>query len=410
MIAFAHYSTNNDVSGVTTWLEQLAVWLHQGGYELEFHLQHVGEDTGNSTMAKALASHGIPYEIVPRSNYTEDNVRSLLSFLDRKKPRLFIPQCIHAYFYAAMLGGRKGLPWIFTMHANDPYYWAMVKATRPEDASGKIVCVSDFLQQSLLQLQLSKDPVKIPCGVQLPERRATFSNRPFRVVYSGRVVEFQKRISLVAATMIAACELSPHIECIIAGDGDALGSIRQQVLASPVSRQIRFTGRCTPEEVRTLLLDCQAILLMSDFEGLPVAILEAMAAGVVPVVRHSDSGLPELIAEGDSGCWCPDDPLQAARKLLSLSEDPARWDRLSRGARERVAQGYDMEENFHSWKAVIDGLLAGSQPAFPLAAEGDGPLLPPLPEGMELIDTRKPDRSSSFFSRLWKKARGRDSW
>ena len=409
MIAFAHYSTNNDVSGVTTWLEQLAVWLHQGGYEPVFHLQHVGEDVADSTLAKALAGHGIPFEIVPRSNYTEDNVRSLLSFLNRKKPRLFIPQCIHAYFYAAMLGGRKGLPWIFTMHANDPYYWAMVKATRPEESAGKVVCVSDFLQQSLLRLQFSKDPVKIPCGVQLPLQHATFSNRPFRVVYSGRVVEFQKRISLVAATMMAACKLNPHIECIIIGDGEALDSVRQQVLASPVSRQIRFTGRCTPEEVRALLPDCQAILLMSDFEGLPVAILEAMAAGVVPVVRRSDSGLPELIVEGDSGCWCPDDPEQAARVLLSLSEDPARWERLSRGARERVAQGYDMEENFHCWKAVIDGLLAGSQPEFPLAAAGESLLLPPLPEGMELIDTRKPARSEGLASRLWKKARARFS-
>jgi colanic acid/amylovoran biosynthesis glycosyltransferase len=64
---------------------------------------------------------------------------------------------------------------------------------------------------------------------------------------------------------------------------------------------------------------------MSDFEGLPVALLEGMAAGVVPVVRSIPSGIPELVHHEKTGLLVPNEPTQAAEALIGISRDPALW-------------------------------------------------------------------------------------
>ncbi|MEY3051039.1 MAG: hypothetical protein RLY31_824 [Bacteroidota bacterium] len=399
MIAFAYYSTPSDVSGVTTWLVQLAVWLKAQGYPVMFHLQHFGGDIRDSGFGRRLSRHGIPYEIVHRSIYTEENVRNVLSFLNRYQPRVFLPQCIHAFYYAGMVGGRRGLPWVYTMHADGAYYWSMAEVLASERAGGRVVCVSEHLRRELRRRRLAEQPLTIPCGVSLPDRTARYRDRPFRIVYSGRVVEYQKRIGLVVETMLTACQGCPDLECIVIGDGDGLAEARRQVSQSPVRDQIRFTGRLSPEQVWEQLAEAQALLLMSDYEGMPVAVLEAMAAGVVPVVRRSESGLPEIIREDRSGCWVSDDPAEAARELQRLSREPARWERLSQGARKQVAQGYGMEPNFRKWKSLLDELLRDSSPRYPLPTDGDWQL-PPVPEGLERIDTRLPPPEKGTFKRL----------
>ncbi len=390
MIAFSYYSTPNDVSGVSTWLAQLAVWLKGQGYELVFHLQYFGADVRDSTLARTLAQHEIPFEIVHRSIYTEENLEQVMSFLNRYRPRLYFPQCIHTLLYAGMIGGRHGLPWVYTMHADDPYYWDLATVLDTEQAGGRVVCVSDHLESGLRRRGLAERPWNIPCGVSMPTRLARFRTRPFRVVYSGRVVERQKRIGLVLETLLAACRLSPQLEGLVIGEGDGLAQVQAQVRESPFRDRIHFTGRLSPEEVRALLPEAQALLLMSDFEGMPVAVLEAMAAGVVPVVRYIDSGLPQIIHEGRSGCWCSDDPEEAARVLVRLSEDPERWETLSAGARRQVVEGgFDMEPNFRRWQALIDELLETARPQYPLPGK-DTWGLPPVPAHLERIDTRLP--------------------
>jgi colanic acid/amylovoran biosynthesis glycosyltransferase len=68
-----------------------------------------------------------------------------LQFLNQVQPDLFLPQCLHAHYVAAAHAGRQGLPWIFTMHSDDPDYWCVAEALTPETHDGSSVCVSQFL-------------------------------------------------------------------------------------------------------------------------------------------------------------------------------------------------------------------------------------------------------------------------
>src|SRR5205823_7198333 len=67
------------------------------------------------------------------------------------------------------------------------------------------------------------------------------------------------------------------------------------------TQRIRLLGRVDVSSVYSVLRDCHALVLLSDYEGLPVSMLEAMAAGVVPVCLDTRSGIRDAIQHGFNG-------------------------------------------------------------------------------------------------------------
>jgi glycosyltransferase involved in cell wall biosynthesis len=194
----------------------------------------------------------------------------------------------------------------------------------------------------------------IPYGISLPPERASFSNQPFRVVYCGRMVERQKCIQQVMQTLISGCRASSRIEAQLIGDGPDRPACERLVHQAGLADRIRFLGRVPPQRMPSLLQRSQAILLMSDFEGLPLALLEAMASGVVPVVRSIPSGIPELVHDGRTGLIVNNEPEEAAAALVRLAEDPDLWNRCSAASRSLVAQDYSAQQSFCRWNLLIE--------------------------------------------------------
>ena len=352
-IALAHYSGSADISGVTTWLLGFCERLVQAGHEVLMHLHHFGDDPQQASILPNLQRLGIDTNAVRRTGSLEADTRQTLQFLNRVQPDLFLPQCLHAHYLAAAHAGRQGLPWIFTMHSDDPDYWCVAEDLTPETHGGGSVCVSQFMAQQLRQRLPATNPQVIPYGITPPMAQASFSDQPFRVVYSGRLVERQKCIQQVVHTLIHACRVSNQLEAHLIGDGTARAACEQLVHQAGMADRIHFHGRVPPEQVQPLLQRCQAILLMSDFEGLPVALLEAMAAGVVPVVRSIESGIPELVLHERTGLLVGNDPAEAAAALVRLSREPDLWQHCSTQARELVQSGYAADQCFERWLGVI---------------------------------------------------------
>ena len=250
------------------------------------------------------------------------------------------------------------------------------RSPHPETHGGSSVCVSQFLAQQLRQRLPTTNPLVIPYGITLPTAQASFSDQPFRVVYSGRLVERQKCIQQVVHTLIHACRASSQIEAHLIGDGPARAACEQLVHQAGLADRIYFHGRVPPEQVQPLLQRSQAILLMSDFEGLPVALLEAMAAGVVPVVRSIESGIPELVQHERTGLLVGNDPAEAATALVRLSHEPELWQGCSTQARALAVAGYGADECFERWFSVIEQQRGPARPAFPIPTTNLRRLLP----------------------------------
>jgi glycosyltransferase involved in cell wall biosynthesis len=174
----------------------------------------------------------------------------------------------------------------------------------------------------------------ILCGITLPTAQASFSDQPFRMV------ERWKCIRQVVHTLIHACRTYSQIEARLIGEGSARASCEQLVHQAGLPDRINFHRRIPPEQVQPLRQRSQAILLMSDFEGLPVAPLQAMAAGVVPVVLAIESGIPELVHHERTELLVVNDSSETAAELVRLSRDRSLGQRCSTQSRALAKAGY----------------------------------------------------------------------
>lgn len=366
-IAFSIDSGTQVISGVTTWMQALVLRLHADGVPVRVLLHHIGPHPERSSIGMPLRAAGVPVDLVPRGPDLITDVGSTLAYLEQQRPAVYLPQCLNSMYFAAAFAGAQGLPWVLAMHSDDPDYWALAEALRPEAVNGRVVAVSQQLAAEVQARGLARAPVMIPYGVPVGERAATWSDAPFRVAYSGRLVEEQKRLSLVMDVLLEACRRDTRIEAVLLGDGPARQRAQQRVDEAGLQDRIRFTGRLTPEEVCSELRRCQALLLMSDYEGLPVALLEGMAQGVVPVVRTIPSGIPELVSDGDTGLLVGEDVDGAVIALRRLADDRTLWERCSQGAFTRVAQGYSADGSYAGWVSLLAELAQLRPEGVPLS-------------------------------------------
>jgi colanic acid/amylovoran biosynthesis glycosyltransferase len=389
-VALAHYSSEADISGVTSWLVGLVARLKADGFEPHVHLHHLGRKPSQASILALLRDAGVVFDVVPCGRNLRQDVGKTLRFLERVQPSVFLPQCLSAHFAAAAIAGTRGLPWVFTMHSDDPDYWMQIHAVRGIRGSRRTVCVSRYLAARVIEQGFDDRAVVIPCGVPLPEgpvRWPEGADEAFHVVYVGRVVERQKRMSLVVDALVEACRMNARIRASIIGDGPARAQGEQCVSDAGLGHRIVFLGRLPREAVDTCLRRAHACLLMSDFEGLPVALLEAMAFGVVPVVRASESGIPELIREDRTGITCDANPRTAATALSRLSLDESLWRRCSRGARELVANSYTEDASYGQWRRLIDELAVENAAVAPFY---DRVALKSLLSNRELVRSHHP--------------------
>ncbi|WP_216900469.1 glycosyltransferase family 4 protein [Synechococcus sp. CCY 9618] len=370
-VAFAHYSQANDISGVTTWVLTLARRLAADGVPVAIHFVIApGEPQGEPSLFQDLRQRGIHVSSAPRRPTLKDDTRETLAFLNHWQPTVFLPQCKPAHYAAAAVAGACGLPWALTIHSDDPDYWSTVRQFGGSRDGSAIVSVSEHIQGELNRRAPDRASRVIPYGVAIPECTTTYRNDPFQVVFSGRLWEHQKRASLVIQALIGACQDHGAMRATLLGEGYARRDCERQVAEAGLTARITFTGSLPPFEVMARLLESQAILLMSDFEGLPIALLEAMAAGVVPVVRRIPSGIPELVTHEHTGLLVSEDPGEAAAALVRLAGDADLWRRCSTAARERVARGNSADTSYAQWREVLEQLdrqqAAAPSSPFPL--------------------------------------------
>jgi glycosyltransferase involved in cell wall biosynthesis len=122
---------------------------------------------------------------------------------------------------------------------------------------------------------------------------------------------------------------------------------------------VDVVGLLSVEEVQRTLLRSDVFLLVSDFEGLPISLLEAMSAGCVPVVYNIKSGVPDAIEDGASGILVPHGDISAmARTLVALHSDRRRLESISQAAVQRHAERFSLERMSAAYRELFCRLLA----------------------------------------------------
>lgn len=174
----------------------------------------------------------------------------------------------------------------------------------------------------------------IPNGV--PLERFALPRRPVRgrILMVGRLAP-PKRPDLALRALASVLERVPEAELHIVGDGPLRPDAERLAGELGLGEKARFLGN--RDDVPELLAEAECALLASDYEGCPLAVVEAMAAGVA-VAATAVGGTGELVREGSTGALGPKDDAQGLAKALEeVLADPERPARLGAEGR-RVAE------------------------------------------------------------------------
>lgn len=175
----------------------------------------------------------------------------------------------------------------------------------------------------------------------------TQSNNPkYRLCCTG-TISFRKgqHIILEALTKLPAT-LRSEIRVDFIGDGAERSLLEQYAIDNGMSEQIRFLGSVPNAEVYLRLAESNIYILMSNNEGLPISIIEAMRVGL-PIISTKVSGIPELIYEGSNGFLLNPNPDELAALLLKLPEYD--WEEMGRNSMLRFQKEFTfdrMEKEF----------------------------------------------------------------
>jgi len=295
-----------------------------------------------------------------RISDVQQRQKMLVEFLEERAPCIYLPNFDFDMACAtpALSPANKV---VLIMHCDDPVYYNF--AARHGNLFNAIVCVSEFLAKKLgaAQPDFKGRIVHIPFGVAPPTElpaREKMPGQPLVVAYCGRISFHQKRVQDLAAIINQCYAENQPVQFQIAGTGPDekafFETIKKPLAAGKVSRH----GFLSNPAALELLGKSDVILMTSDFEGLPVVLLEAMSRGCVPVVTKTESGVGELVQSGENGYMLSvGDVKSFAGVLAKLSADAALLSRLRQAAFERIiSSGFTLERAAADYRKLFESL------------------------------------------------------
>ncbi len=226
-------------------------------------------------------------------------------------------------------------PWMDSM--------AVVSQTMKEEAAS----MPEFAGVPVLRL-----PYGVPMCRDI-ELRAGDSARPLRILFLGRLMQEQKRVRLFPEILRQICDSGMPFHWTIAGAGEELSFLETNLKTRSPYQTISFAGPVRYADVPAVLKQHDIFLLASDYEGLPLSLLEAMGYGLVPVVSDLESGIREVVDE-TAGLLVPvNDVSGYARAIIRLHEHREELAAKSSAARARVQQEFSVAAMTDRWLAAL---------------------------------------------------------
>lgn len=235
------------------------------------------------------------------------------------------------------------------------------------------VCVSPRIRSDLERRHgFARDRLHvIPNAIDLTRfRRVSRANRgaaPLRLLSLGRIINSDKGVFWLPAIMR---RLALHqVQLTIAGDGPDLPELERR--CAGLGDRVRFVGRIPAEQVPEILAAHDVFLFPSRFEGLPLSLVEAMAAGCVPVASRIKGVTDFVVRDGEDGLLFDIGDIRAAANAVAgLASNCDRLARLSLAARQNTAGRFDLVNMADAYFEVLSAVMTDPpsiRPPLPMA-------------------------------------------
>jgi len=280
------------------------------------------------------------------------------------------PDCIYAiYFvphgvYAAIIGRLLHIPVIQELIGTDrplvnnsKFYQGLLSQAERIGIRGK----SSKAELSYLGLPdgkffISKAVNAIDFNLFQPDQ----SQKIYDFVYVGRLDQ-NKQVNLIIDTIYVFHQKNPDIELLIVGDGPEKPTLIEKAEVLGISDNVHFVGKQRYEDIPSFLNQSRIFIMASAFEGLPVAMIEALSCGL-PVVVPDIGDISDIAVDGYNGILIDeisqDSYVDALSKLVT---NQVLYDKLVRGAletREKFLAEYSLENAKRSWREILVKITA----------------------------------------------------
>lgn len=341
------------LSGVNAATESLVNQLNRRGFRAEIvftrgRFSSIPEIKGNHVLPSVphrfVQPQKVPYQDGEFRTTPEQVWKSLKRLLDQNRPCIVVPN--YDYVASAITPFLPDDVAVVGQAHSDhiEHYEHIYRLGRNWN---RVVPVSERIADKIVadNASLSDRIAIIRYGVAHPRLTAQAiaaakakAKDPLTLIYTGRLVTEQKNIYEYVELTRVLHDLGVDFKLIICGDGPEYTQLSAQLARLIASGRVELTGRISPAEIGPLLSKADVFVLLSDYEGLPVGMLEAMAHACVPVVYHVESGIPEVIQQGKNGFVVPGGDLRGVvERIRWLSANPKRRIAMARMAHKSIA-------------------------------------------------------------------------
>lgn len=280
---------------------------------------------------------------------------------------------VHTHLAAAdVLGGvaaaLAGVPSVSTLHnvAEDRSRYRRERRLLANVAtrrlSGRLIAVSDAVLDSHVRLlgvpaarmsvipNVPVAPLLLPAGFERTRKRRELGLGEGPVVATVARLDDTKDQDTLVRALPELVSRHPGVTALIVGEGPRAAPLERLARDTGVAGSVRFLGRRM--DAVEIMACCDVVCHPTHaFEGLPIALLDAMSLGL-PVVASAVEGVDELVETGRTGLLVPPGDASAfADAVAGLLADPAERTRLGENARARIERDYDAD----AWMRSIEG-------------------------------------------------------
>ena len=323
-------------------------------------------------MVSAIEEEGGKVVCIPAKNNASIllAVRRIAAYVRRHNIQLIHCHLPWAGMAARMAGRMTGVPVVYTEHNKWERYHKLTYLLNKFTFSSqqRVIAVSEEVANSiktnygkvtpLVQVVANgTDTLKYSRGQYMGNDIRAALNIPSGATVIGITCVFrvQKRLGTWLEIARELHTKDPDTYFIVVGDGPLREEIHAKAKALGTDKYVFFAGLQT--ETRPYFAAMDIFMMSSEFEGLPIALLEAMSMNCVPACTAA-GGIPEVIKDEENGILVPvQEPLQLADRLLNLIQQPARLTKMKEAARETVVNSFSMKKMVGELEAIYHDLI-----------------------------------------------------
>ena len=244
------------------------------------------------------------------------------------------------------------------MRGNDDLNWgkAVFFSRKSKWQTSAIVFVNDYLKNELnSRVKTELEQVVIPSGVNTSIFKSNQNKSKIGFVYSGRLTNRIKNVNEIILAFINIAKEYSHTYFNIIGSGEESENILNLIKKHKLESIINIVSPLKGDKYKEFLAQHNFILLMSDSEGTPGAIMDGMSCGLIPVVNYY-VGIERLVINNKTGIIFDKENNQLIDVLKDVIHDVEFKELLSDNAVEHIKKYFSLDYCVNQWEYLFTKL------------------------------------------------------